>query len=89
MEKIDRIINSRQNYKRLKKPLKAARVCGLAREIFKDIFEAISFKEGILTVGVSSSAEAASLHPKSEEIAEKINQKLGERTVEKIRFKIQ
>lgn len=89
MEKIDRIINSRQNYKRLKKPLKAARVCGLAREIFKDIFEAISFKEGILTVGVSSSAEAANLHQESEEIIKRINQKLGEKAVEKIRFKIQ
>ncbi|MEK7143051.1 MAG: hypothetical protein AAB785_02475 [Patescibacteria group bacterium] len=89
MEKIDRIINGRSKFKRYKQPLKAARICQAAREVSKGDFEVISFKGGILTCAVSSSGEAASLFQDSEKTAEKINQKIGERAVERIRFKIQ
>ena len=88
MKKIGKMLRHNPKYKRMQKPLEAAEVCDVARAISKGRFGVISFKNGLLTVSVQSSAAAANLQAESQEIIDEINQKVGKRVVEKIRFKI-
>lgn len=88
MDKIDKIFGSGGKYQRLKKPLTAARVCEAARELADGRFAIISFKGGLLTVGVSNSSEAAELQMSSSQFIESVNEKLGDELVEKVRFKL-
>ena len=89
MKKISDFISRSPKYKSLQKPLEAANVCGGARECSEGRFEVISFKAGLLTLGVESSAQAADLQMQSAQIIAEINEKLGREAIEKIRFKIQ
>jgi len=88
MKKLNEFLRHNPKYRALQKPLKAARICEVAREYSKGRFEVISFRAGLLTVGVSSSAEAANLQAESQKIIDEINQKIGENSVERLRFKI-
>ena len=76
-------------YKAYQKPLEAAKICEVARDYSNGRFEVISFRAGLLTIGVSSSSEAANLQAESQKIIDEINSKLGENSVKRIRFKIQ
>ena len=87
IQKIGKILSA-GSFGRYKKPLLAARVCDAARSISESRFEVISYKNGLLTLGVSSSAQAGNLQMESEDLVEKINQKLDDKLVEKIRFKL-
>lgn len=88
MKKISKIISNNVQYKRFKKPLEAAAICDVARMCIKSHAEIISFNRGLLTVGVNSPYDAADLQMQSAEIIEKINNKIGENKVERLRFKI-
>lgn len=88
MKKIDRILKQDSRYKRWQKPLEAAYICQTARETASHQFEVVSFKNGLLTLAVDSPAQAANLHAESSAIIDKINEKIGKRVVERIRFKI-
>ena len=88
MENIKKIINQQSKLRRFKKPLEAAEICKIANQISHDRYQTISFSKGLLTVAVSSSAAAASLQAERASIVGKINQKIGESKVKKIRFKI-
>lgn len=91
MKKISKIFSDNPRYRRLRKPLEAAAICDIAREISQGqyhAFSVISFRGGLLTVGVSSSAAAANLQAESSKIMAKINQKIGEDKVKRIRFKL-
>lgn len=88
MKKISDFISGNSRYSRLKKPLKAAKICECARTLARGRFEVVSFREGLLTVSVSSSAEAANLQAESESFINELNQKLEEKAVERVRFKI-
>lgn len=87
MDKISKIIRQ-SKYQRFQKPLEAAAICQAARKIAAGRFGVISFKNGLLTLSVENSLQAANLQSESQEIIEKINQKIGERRVQKIRFRI-
>ncbi len=89
MKKIDHFLRHNPKYKSLQKPLEAARICGVARELAQGRFEVVSFKEGLLTLAVSNSSEAANLQAESQKIMNEINQKVGDIAVKNIRFKIQ
>lgn len=87
-KRINNILTRNPRYARLQKPLEAAKVCDIARKLANRRFGVISFKNGLLTLAVNSSAQAGNLQAESQEIIEEINQKIGERRVERIRFKI-
>ena len=89
MKKIDKILRHNPQYKRLKKPMEAARVCEVVRNLSDISLHPISFKRGLLTVAVSSTIEAGELQMKVPEIIAKINQKIGKGAVERIRFKVE
>lgn len=89
MKNIHDLLSHNPRYSRYKKPLEAANVCDTARSVAEGRFGVISFRDGLLTLSVSSSAQAANLHAESFEIIAEINQKLGEEKVERVRFKIQ
>lgn len=88
MENIKKHLSSIPKYSALRKPLEAAGVCETARAVAKGRFSIVSFKNGLLTVGVTSSAEAMNLQAESPVIIKKINDKIGREAVEKIRYKI-
>ena len=88
MKKIGKMLSNNPRYRRIQKPLEAAKVCDVARTMARHRFEVISYKNGLLTVSVQSSAAAGNLQAESTEIIEKINRKIGESIVKKIRFRI-
>ena len=88
MEKIKKLLHSNRRYQSFQRRLEAARICQTACELSSRQFEVVSFKNGLLTLAVDSSAQAANLQSEKNKIIEKINQKIGERVVERIRFKI-
>lgn len=88
MKKIDEFIKHNPKYRKLQKPLQAAEVCEAARALAHGHYDVISFKGGLLTLGVSSSSQAANLQMESGKIISDINKKLGKEMVERIRFRI-
>lgn len=88
MKRIGEFLKHNPKYSKFSKPLQAAKVCGAARLLGADRYDVISFKEGLLTLGVTSSAQAANLQAESQGIIDEINQKLGEDLVRGMRFKI-
>ena len=89
MKKISKFFSDNPRYRRYKKPLEAAEVCDRAREVSRGQYTIISFNHGLLTIACASSAQAANLQAESQGIMAKINQKIGENKVERIRFKIE
>jgi len=88
MKKIDEFLKHNPKYRALHKPLEAARICDVARLQAHGRFSVVSFRQGLLTVAVSSSAAASNLHMDSQKIIDEINQKIGENSVKRIRFKL-
>lgn len=88
MENIQNLLHG-SKYTRLSGPLKAARVCEQARVAANGRFNVLSFRDGLLTVGVKNSGEAANLQLESNQIIDNINKELGEEIVKRLRFKIQ
>ena len=89
MDKISKSLSDTAKYQRLSRPLTAAKVCDTARELANDRFEVVSFKDGLLTVGVENSSAAANLQMENDKIIKEINQKLDQELVKRLRFKIQ
>lgn len=88
MDKIGKILGGESRLKRFQKPLEAANVCAAGAACVDAQHSIVSFKNGVLTVGVRTSAEAANLQMKSGQILECINAKLGQDLVKRIRYKI-
>lgn len=95
MDKIDKFISGNPRYNKLSKPLTAAKVCDAARSLSESRFSVISFRQGLLTLGVGSSAEAGNLQAESTQLISQINTKLdpkgapsGQELVNRLRFKI-
>lgn len=89
MDKISKFLTNNPKYKQLSRPLQAARVCEAGRGVAGGRFGVISFRDGLLTIGVENSSAAANLQAESSQIIEEINQKLDQELVKRIRFKIQ
>lgn len=88
MDKISGFLSHNPKYQRLSGPLRAAQVCDTARSLANDRFTVLIFKDGLLTLGVQSSAAAANLQMESQKIIQSVNEKLGNEWVKKIRFKL-
>lgn len=88
MDNIQNFLSHGSKYNKFSKPLQAAKVCDTARSLADGRFEVISFKDGLLTLGTSSSSQAANLQAESTQIIAQINQKLEQVLVRKLRFKI-
>lgn len=88
LDKIDKFIKHNPKYCGLSKPLTAARVCETARTYIDTRASVISFRDGLLTLGVESSAQAANIQAESSQIISEINNKLGEKLVKRLRYKI-
>jgi len=88
MKKIDEFLKHNPKYRALHKPLEAAKICDIARSQSHNRFNVISFRDGLLSLSVSSSAEAANLQAESQKIMAGINMKIGENLVKRLRLKI-
>lgn len=88
MDKIDKFLKHNSKYKALQKPLEAAEVCHAARQYSEGGYKVISFRDGLLTLGVNSPGQSANLQAQSAQIIDTINKNLGQEKVKKIRFKI-
>lgn len=88
MEDINKLINANSKFAKLAGPLRAAQVCDTARSLANGRFEVISFREGLLTLGVDSSAAANNLRFIEKDIIKEINSKLTKSYIEKIRIKM-
>ena len=89
MKHIKNYFDHEPKYNKLRKPLEAAEVCDAARLLANGRFEVISFRQGLLTLSVSNSSQAANLQMETQKIIDKINTKIGQEKVREIRFKIQ
>lgn len=88
MEQINKLIKTNAKYKRLQKPLEAAKICEIARALSRGRFGAVSFCRGVLCLSVESSTQAANLVLESEKIISALNQKIGQPAIKRLRFKI-
>ena len=88
MKKISDYLRHNPKYKRYEKPLQAANICNIACRQAKGHFGVISFKQGLLSLSVKSSTQAANLKAQSEKIIADINKKIGNKSVKEIRLKI-
>lgn len=97
LDKINNFMRHNPKYNALSKPLTAAKVCDAARSLTQYHLTVISFKDGLLTIGSSSPAEANNLQMQSTQIIKEINEKLnhekapveqGQGLVTRLRYKI-
>jgi hypothetical protein len=88
MDNIKNFMSHNSKYNALRKPLEAARICEAARMAARGRYDVVSFKLGLLTLGVSSSSQAANIQAESTQIIEEINKKLGQNIIERIRTKL-
>ena len=88
MEDINNLLSGNQRFKKLAGPLRAAQDCDEARLLASDRFTVISFREGLLTVGVGNSAAAGDLRFQLENIKKELNTRLGSEWVERVRIKL-
>ncbi|MCL5407185.1 MAG: DUF721 domain-containing protein [Patescibacteria group bacterium] len=88
MKNISDYFSGDPRYNRYKKPLEAANICDTTRALAKGRFEVISYRAGLLTLSVSSPAQAANLNLESEKIINEINKKLGQNKIERLKFKL-
>ena len=88
MDNIKNFLDRHPKYRGLSKPLHAAKICEAARAQADGRFEVISYHDGLLTLGISSSAAAADIQAESTQIIAEINKKLGQELVKKLRTKI-
>jgi len=88
LDKFNKIISRGGKFAKLQRPLEAAEICDAARSLSLARFEVISFRQGLLTLAVANSSEAANLQMESQKIIASINKKCGKKAVTNIRFKI-
>lgn len=86
--KVSKLLERKIKKKRTSNPLLCSAICYTALKVGDDLFKPISFKDGILSVSVSDSSSAQVVQLSQAQIIEKINQKLGQEIVKKIRIKV-
>lgn len=88
MKKIENILKKRLRHFGLEQIALSSLVCQRADEVSQGQFQAISFKKGILTLGVQNSSAACQLQLQQKEILQKINTSMGQDIVQRLRFKV-
>lgn len=87
-ESIGDILSRNLKRQGLEKAALGAWVCGVTNKIAEGEFEAISFKNGVLKIRVSSGARAHLIKLREKEYILKINLELKKDLVERLRFEI-
>ena len=88
MDNISKFLKHNSKFQRLAGPLRAAQICDTARGLADGRFDVLSFKDGLITLRVSSAPAAADLQLQSQKIINSINEKVGQKFVQRIRWKI-
>lgn len=88
-EKINNVVFRQANKHGFRNQAAAARICFEAKRLYSDLFEPISFKNSVLTVGVENSFQAQEVQFKQKEIIEKINNKIGSQVIKRLRSRVQ
>ena len=88
MERINKLLNKSANKYSLSKVAESSRICFVAEELSNGEYKPISFKNGILTLKTTNYIVAQSLQLNSEKLIKKINDKLNNRLVKRIKFRI-
>jgi predicted nucleic acid-binding Zn ribbon protein len=65
----------------------AAHICEIASQTGQGKFQALSFREGVLTVNVINAVQATELQIQKQQLIKEINQKIGREVILKIKFK--
>lgn len=69
--------------------LSSALICQRAQEIIGDRGKVISLKNGVLVISVIDNYQAAAIAQDNIDVIERINKRLGQILVKRLRFKIQ
>ncbi|MCX6806555.1 MAG: DciA family protein [Candidatus Berkelbacteria bacterium] len=88
-QKFSTLLDKKMKKKGIANSLLASRVCYQALIASDGLFNPISFKDGTLLVGVSSSASAAALQLSKSQVIQKINHKLDQEIVKNIKIKVE
>lgn len=86
--KVSRVLEKKIKKKEAPNPFLSSVVCYAALKISGGLFEPISFKDGELLVSAPNSSSASAIQLSQAQIIEKINQKLGQAIVKKIRIRV-
>ena len=87
MDHINASLKIRLNQKSLATTATAAYVCHAANELSSGRYQAVSFKDGMLTLAAPSSAAAQDLKYQTEELLTQINNKLNASQIKSIRIR--
>ncbi|MCL5795622.1 MAG: DUF721 domain-containing protein [Patescibacteria group bacterium] len=88
MENINKIIHRVANSRNLNKVCDSSYVCFVFNELFKKQYKAVAYKSGDIYLESSDSLESQEIYFKQRQILEKLNQKLGKKLVNRIKFRI-
>lgn len=86
--KIDKVLKKQLNKVSLGDSAQAAYVCYVANEVSAGKYQAISYRGGVLEIGVKNNIEAMQIQADKTNIMGEINCKLKNQKVEKLRYKI-
>lgn len=87
-KKINQLLPKQLHQKNLHNLAQAAYVCHLADQLAKGRYNAISFKNGVLTLGVKNNFEAIALQSEQMLIILEINKKLGQDSIKRLKYRI-
>jgi len=72
----------------INKQFRAAYICSAAQQVLGSEAVVVSFRDGTLSLAVSSSAQAANIQIQTSQILGEVNKKIGADKVTKLRFKV-
>lgn len=87
MDNLGDLLKNKLGNSSLARSLDAAGVCEKAQNILGKRCRVISFVRGVLLLGVEDSYISSQIFFESEGLIEKINEKLGEERVKRLRFR--
>lgn len=87
-EPVGNILSRRIAAMGLTRQFNAAFICGKAKDVGGGKWDAISFRNGILKLRVSSNEEAYFIKVRSDEIVSQINRAIGKDVVKRLVFKV-
>lgn len=87
-ENISDILVRRLRSRGLDKAATAAHVCATANQVGEGKFEAVSFRNGVLKIRVSSGARAHLIKLQEKGVVLKVNTRLKRDLVQRLRFEI-
>ncbi len=87
MEEINKIINRVANRRNLTKICDSSYICFVFNQLFKDKYKAVAYKAGDIYLESANSLESQEIYFKQRQILEQLNQKIGKKLVNRIKFR--